>query len=99
MRISAQEVRETAALARLALSDEEVARMAREFDAILTYMEKLAELDVSDVPPMTHAVAAVMPLREDVAGPSLPPGDALAGAPRRRDDYFEVPRIIAGEEA
>lgn len=72
--------------------------MTREFDAILTYMEKLAELDVSEVPPMTHAVAAVMPLREDVVGPSLPREEALAGAPRRRDGCFEVPRIIAGEE-
>ena len=99
MRISDEEVRKTAALARLALSDEEVARMTREFDAILTYMEKLAELDVSSVPPMTHAMAAMTPLREDVVAPSLSPDESLSGAPRRRDGCFEVPRIIAGEES
>jgi aspartyl-tRNA(Asn)/glutamyl-tRNA(Gln) amidotransferase subunit C len=93
-RISEAEVRETALLARLALSDEEVARMTGELDAILGYMETLARLDVSDVPPTSHAVPMDLRLRADELGPHLSPEEALGDAPRRHDDLFEVPKII-----
>jgi aspartyl-tRNA(Asn)/glutamyl-tRNA(Gln) amidotransferase subunit C len=93
-RISEAEVRETALLARLQLSDEEVARMTGELDAILGYMETLAKLDVSDVPPTAHAVPMELRLRDDELGPQLPADLALADAPRRHEDLFEVPKII-----
>jgi aspartyl-tRNA(Asn)/glutamyl-tRNA(Gln) amidotransferase subunit C len=93
-RISEAEVRETALLARLALSDEEVARMTGELDAILGYMETLGKLDVSQVPPTTHAVPLELRLRPDELGAQLPPEQALADAPRRQEDFFEVPKII-----
>lgn len=98
MKITEQEVRETAALARIALSDAEVAHMQRDLDAILTYMEKLAAIDVSGVEPMTHAVTTTMPLREDEVGPHLGAKEALAGAPRREEDFFAVPRIIVTDK-
>ena len=93
-RISEAEVRETALLARLQLSDEEIARMTGELDAILGYMETLGKLDVSDVPPTAHAVPMDLRLRADEPGPHLPVEEALGDAPRRHDDYFEVPKII-----
>src|SRR4051812_5272519 len=93
-RFSEAEVRETALLARLALSDEEVARMTGELDAILGYMETLARLDVSDVPPTSHAVPMDLRLRADELAPPLSPEEALGAAPRRHDDLFEVPKII-----
>ncbi len=96
-KITAADVRETATLARLELSDEEIARLTRELDAILGYMELLDTLDVSGVPPMTHAVDLDMPLRDDVLEalePQLPVEAALADAPRPHDGFFEVPKII-----
>jgi aspartyl-tRNA(Asn)/glutamyl-tRNA(Gln) amidotransferase subunit C len=93
-RITEAEVRETALLARLALSDEEIARMTGELDAILGYMETLAKLDVSEVPPTTHAVPLDLRMRSDEPGPQLAPDQALGDAPRRHDDLFEVPKII-----
>jgi len=96
-KITADDVRQTAMLARLELSDVEVARLTRELDAILGYMELLDQLDVSDVPPMTHAVSLDLPLREDVLEalePQLPVDLALADAPKRHDSFFEVPKII-----
>ena len=98
-RISEDEVRETALLARLALSDEEVARMTVELDAILGYMETLSRLDVSNVEPTTHAVPMDLRLRADgdehgEPGPHLSADEALADAPRRHDHLFEVPKII-----
>ena len=93
-RISENDVRETALLARLELSDEEVARMTGELDAILGYMETLSKLDVSGVEPTTHAVPVALRMRADEPGPQLPPDEALGDAPRRHEDLFEVPKII-----
>ncbi len=98
MKITPDEVRATAALARLALTDEEVARLQRELDVILVYMESLAALDVAGVPPMTHAVALDCPLRDDVPGPELGAEAALAAAPRPDGAFFQVPRIIAHDK-
>ena len=96
-KITAADVRETATLARLELSDDEVTRLARELDAILGYMELLDRLDVSGVEPMTHAVSLDLPLRDDVVEalePQLPLETALGDAPRRHDGFFEMPKII-----
>jgi len=98
MKITPEEVEATAALARLALTDEERDRLARELDAILVYMEKLAALDVEGVAPMTHAVELRCPLREDAVGEQLGAEVALASAPRAHDGFFEVPRIIAHDK-
>lgn len=98
MKITPEEVRRTAELARLALSDEEVARLTRELDAILVSMEQLATVDVEGVEPMTHAVAAACPLRDDEVGPELSVDRALASAPARDSDCFVVPRVIAHDK-
>ncbi len=95
-RITAEEVRELALLARLALSDEEVARMTGDLAAILNYVDALRELDTAGVDPMTHAVPFDCPLREDRVAPSLSVDEALANAPRREANFFQVPRIVPG---
>jgi aspartyl-tRNA(Asn)/glutamyl-tRNA(Gln) amidotransferase subunit C len=98
MSITAEEVRVTAELARLSLSDEEVGRLQRELSAILDYMNDLAQLDTRGVEPMTHAVPLHAPLREDTLGPQLDVESALADAPRREGSFFEVPKIIEVSE-
>lgn len=92
--ITSDEVRQTALLARLALTDDEVARLTLELSHLLGYIEQLTALDTAGVEPMTHAVPMDCPLRLDTPAPSLAADDALAAAPRRADDYFEVPKII-----
>ena len=93
-RISPAEVREIATLARLALADDEVARMAGELDAILGYVESLRALDTTGVEPLTHAVSFDCVLRPDEPVPSLTIDEALANAPQREDRFFQVPRIV-----
>jgi len=95
-RITPEEVRELALLARLALSEQEVARMTGDLGAILTYVDALRELDTTGCEPMTHAVPFDCPLREDRVQPSLPVDEALANAPRREASFFQVPRIVPG---
>ena len=94
MRIRPEDVRETAELARLALDEAELERVAAELDGILGYMDRLAAVDVSGIEPTTHAVPLDCPLRADEPGSQLSIEEALADAPRREGNLFEVPRII-----
>jgi len=86
-----------AKLARLGLSEEEVATMAGELSGILEHVDRIAELDLDDVEPTTHVVALENALRADVPHQSLPPEVALAQAPDRVDDAFRVPSPQAEE--
>ena len=95
-RITPEEVRELATLARLALTEQEIARMTGDLDAILDYVDAMRELDTTGVEPMTHAVPFDCPLRPDQVAPSLPVDEALANAPRREASFFQVPRIVPG---
>jgi aspartyl-tRNA(Asn)/glutamyl-tRNA(Gln) amidotransferase subunit C len=95
-RIDPKEVQEIAQLARLRLGEAEVTRMAGELDAILGYIEELRQLDTTGVEPMTHAVPFACPQRPDQIGPMLPPDQALANAPARDGNFFQVPRIVPG---
>jgi aspartyl-tRNA(Asn)/glutamyl-tRNA(Gln) amidotransferase subunit C len=93
-RISPEDVRHVARLARLALSDDELVRMRAEMSAILDYMDKLRSLDTAGVEPTSHAVPLRNVMREDEPVPSQPREDMLANAPDRDGDTFRVPRII-----
>jgi len=95
-RITADEVRELALLARLRLSDEEVKAMTDNLGAILEYVDALRALDTAAVEPMTHAVPFDCPTRPDEVKESLSLDDALANAPRRDGAFFQVPRIVPG---
>ncbi|HET8605840.1 MAG TPA: Asp-tRNA(Asn)/Glu-tRNA(Gln) amidotransferase subunit GatC [Gaiellaceae bacterium] len=91
MAISRDEVLHVARLARLELSDEEVERFREQLSAILDAVSKVQELDLSGVPPTSHPLDVVNVWREDEPRPSLAVEEALANAPARRDDLFEVP--------
>jgi aspartyl-tRNA(Asn)/glutamyl-tRNA(Gln) amidotransferase subunit C len=95
MALSREEVRRIARLARLELAPEEEERLAQQLSAILDYVKQLEALDVSQVEPMTHALAeGAVPLREDEVAGSLAPEAALGNAPARAGTCFKVPRII-----
>lgn len=93
-RIDPNEVRQIAALARLALSEAEVTKMTQELDGILGYINAVQAVDTDGVEPLTHAVGFGCPLRPDVVATSFDNDEALANAPRRHDRFFEVPRIV-----
>jgi aspartyl-tRNA(Asn)/glutamyl-tRNA(Gln) amidotransferase subunit C len=97
MIITESEVRRVAELANLALTDAEIARMAHDMSDILTHIDKLNELDTSDIEPMTQVLYDAAPnatLREDVERPCLTNVEALASAPVSGAGYFKVPRVI-----
>lgn len=92
--LSAQEIRTTAELARLQVSDLELEPLRRELSAVLAYVAQLAEVDVTGVPPMTHAVELRCPLRPDVVGPHDSQASALRNAPATDGAFFVVPAIL-----
>lgn len=94
MKISLEEVSHIARLARLHLSQEEKEKFSSQLSNILTYMEKLNELDTSNIEPTSHVIPLKNVFREDRLEPSLSSEEALKNAPDRSDNFFRVPRII-----
>jgi len=92
--ISREDVLHVARLARLELSEPELEKMREQLNSILTYIDRLKELDVAGVEPTSHAVPTVNVMRDDVVVPSFPREEMLANAPDRVGDFFRVPRII-----
>ena len=90
-RITREEVLHVARLARLELSDGEVARLQEELSDILEAVSKVSELDLSGVPPTAHPLEIANAWAEDVPRPSLGLDEVFANAPEREDDLFKVP--------
>ena len=89
--IDREQVLHVARLARLELSEDEIAKMTDELSGILGHIEKISALDLEGVPPTSHVVEVTNALRADEPRPSWPREEILAAAPAVRDDGFEVP--------
>jgi len=92
--ITQDQVRHIAMLARLKLTDEEVASFSGQLSAILDYISQLEEVNVEGVEPTAHAVALRNVFRDDVVRPSFDPDTALANAPDREESSFKVPKVL-----
>lgn len=88
------DVRYTAQLARLTLSDEEIATFQGQLSQVLSYVEKLRQVDVTDVEPTAHATPVFNVLRADEPREGFTTIEALANAPRQANDLFIVPKVI-----
>ena len=88
------DVKYIAHLARLELSADEEKKLAGQLGQILGYVEKLKEVDVTNVEPTAHAVPMVNVTRPDEIRPSLPKEEALRNAPKQSDGLFVVPNIL-----
>jgi aspartyl-tRNA(Asn)/glutamyl-tRNA(Gln) amidotransferase subunit C len=97
VKITEQEVMRVAELANLALTPEEVARMAHDLDGILSHIDKLNELDTKGVEPMAQVLfdaGDTATLREDVERTPLSNADAVANAAVTSGGYYKVPKVI-----
>lgn len=94
MALSRDDVRKLALLARLELTDEEVTTLGPQLESILGFVEKLSELDTSDVEPMTTALEVDNRWRDDSVAASLPREQALANAPSSDGEVFLVPPVL-----
>jgi aspartyl-tRNA(Asn)/glutamyl-tRNA(Gln) amidotransferase subunit C len=100
MKVTEKDVAYVADLANLELTDQERRRMLKDLNSILDYIDRLNELDTSNVPPMTQVsvesgqAVGKPALRDDVSSPSLPHTDAMKNAPETDGDFFKVPKVI-----
>ncbi len=94
MRLSREEVEHIAGLARLALSDEEVALYQEQLSTILEYFERLQELDTKTIPPTASVLPLRSVMRADEPRPPLPREDILANAPAADEGCFKVPAVL-----
>ena len=94
MRLSIDEVKHVAELAKMRLTDEEVAQYAQQLSDILGYAEALTEIDTSGVPPTPYILPLTNVMREDEPGDCLSNEAALANAPDSDDGFFRVRAVF-----
>ena len=97
MPISRTDVEKIAELARLELTESETESFTKQLASILTHIEKLNELDTTDIEPTSHSgddEDSACTLREDETRPSLGQQVAVANAPDAEAGYFKVPKVI-----
>ena len=94
MSVDAATVRHIAKLARIAVSDAEVAALAPELSNILGWIEQLQEVDVSGIAPMTAVISNTLRLRDDIVSEGGIRDDILANAPAAEHGFFAVPKVI-----
>ena len=97
-RITAADVAKVARLARLDLTDEQIAVATDQLAGMLDHFADIDALDLSDVEPMTQPYPLHNVLREDVPAPTLDRDEVLAVAPAAVDGRFRVPPIVGLEE-
>lgn len=93
-RITVEDVRKVAQLARLELPEEKIATYAAQLERILDYVAHLEQVDTEGVPPTTRAVEVVNVTRDDRVEPTPVREELLDLAPQREGDFFRVPRIL-----
>lgn len=94
MAIDAATVRKVARLARIAEPEEKLEALAKELNGIMTWIEQLGEVDTDGVEPMTSAVAATLPMREDVVTDGGDADKVLSNAPKTVNGFYVVPKVV-----
>ncbi|HUA78486.1 MAG TPA: Asp-tRNA(Asn)/Glu-tRNA(Gln) amidotransferase subunit GatC [Acetobacteraceae bacterium] len=94
MTLAPETVRRIARLARLRLEESEVQRLEQELGGILAWVEQLGRVDVSNVEPMTGAVAMALKMRGDIVTDGGDAETVLGNAPERIGDFYAVPKVV-----
>ncbi len=94
MSVDANTVRRVARLARIAVTEDDVAAMEGDLNAILGFVEHLGEVDVEGVEPMTSVIPMAMKKRADVVTDGAKADDIMANAPVSDDHFFVVPKVV-----
>ena len=97
MSVTRKDVEHIAELARLKFKEDELENFTEQLNEILSYVEKLNELDTENVLPLSHPVEGDNVFREDEVKASVDRKDALRNAPDSDDEFFRVPKVIGGD--
>ena len=94
MSVDAETVSRVAHLARIAVAGDEVANLQGELNAILAFVERLSQINVEGVEPMTSVMPMAMKVRTDVVTDGNKPDDVIRNAPAHEDHFFLVPKVV-----
>ncbi len=94
MSVDAATVRRIAHLARIAVKEDEVPHLQGELNAMLAFVEQLAEVNIDNVEPMTSVIPMEMKKRKDAVTDGEIPDKVLANAPATEDHFFLVPKVV-----
>ena len=94
MSVDAETVRRVAHLARIAVAEDEVEHLRGELNAMLAFVEQLAEVDVKNVEPMTSVTPMAMKKRDDIVDDGGIDDDIVRNAPASEDHFFLVPKVV-----
>ncbi|GAK44185.1 glutamyl-tRNA(Gln) amidotransferase subunit C [Tepidicaulis marinus] len=94
MSVDQNTVRHIARLARIAVTDEEVAPLAKELSSILDWVEQLGEVNTDNVEPMASVENLALPMREDVVTDGNIQDQVTKNAPGADDGFFAVPKVV-----
>ncbi len=94
MKLSREEVLHIALLARLGLTETEVARLGEQLSNILENFEALQQVDTEDIPPTAQSIALQNVTKDDEVTASLPPSQILANAPKKEKNFFRVRAVL-----
>ena len=94
MKVSKDDIEYIAKLAKLKFDDDEAPKMQSELNKILQYVEKLNELDTSEIEPLKHVIDLKNVDREDIVNQTLTTDDMLKNAPSKTEKFFRVPKVI-----
>ena len=98
MNIDKKSVQHVALLSRLELDEKELDVYSKQLASILSYINKLNEIDTKDVPPTSHPLASLRNVfRKDILKKSLELDEVLRNAPSKEGDFFKVPQVIEGK--
>jgi aspartyl-tRNA(Asn)/glutamyl-tRNA(Gln) amidotransferase subunit C len=94
MKVSLEQVENIAKLARIYLTDQEKEKLSKELSKILSYVEKINELDTSNIEPTAHILDIHNVFREDIVKDSMPVKEVTDLAPKHQDNFIVVPKVI-----
>lgn len=94
--VSHDDVKYVARLARLSVEDVELDRYSGQLSSILNHIDKISELDLTDVEPTSHVLKLSNVFREDISRPGVSKESALANGPSVENGAFRVPTILEG---
>ncbi|MEE9400664.1 MAG: Asp-tRNA(Asn)/Glu-tRNA(Gln) amidotransferase subunit GatC [Dehalococcoidia bacterium] len=94
MKLSREEVKHIALLARLGVDEADLEKFSEQLSNILENFEILQRVDTTGVPPTSHPVALNNVIRDDDVAPSFAPGEILANAPQEEDGCFRVRAVL-----
>ena len=94
MKVDKETLNKIAHLARLEIKEEDEESVMKDLSEIITWVEKLNEVDTEGVEPLTSMSHEVNALRDDEVKPHLSHNDALKQAPKKDSDYFRVPKVL-----